>query len=386
MRSVIFFFVVAIIIFIYGAFNYYIGYRGWHSLGSCSSFLNRRVYWVIFWLLVAAYPAAQMGQRFLPAGIGRWLTITGAYWTAAMFYFLLIILVIDAVRLLDRFFYILPQAVRENPLTPPVTGGVVLAIVAAILIYGTFNALNPGITRYDLTIEKKSGSVEKLDIIMVSDIHLGSIVRTGRLRKLAEEADRIKPDLILLSGDIVDESMEPPEVDNMVKIFGKMQARYGKFAVPGNHEYISGHADAAFRYLEQGGFRVLRDEYVKVADSFYIVGRDNSSHQAPRAKRRELSAVMEGVDRSLPVILLDHEPVDLENARENGVDLQLSGHTHRGQLFPNNLITGKIYEQDWGLLQKGTLNLIVSSGYGTWGPPIRTGNKPEIVEITVRFP
>ncbi len=386
MRSVIFFFVAAVIVFIYGAINYYIGYRGWHSLGGSIPFLNRRVYWVVFWFLVVAYPAAQMVKRFLPDVIGRWLTITGAYWTAAMFYFLLIILAIDAVRMLDRFFGILPETIKANPHTPPVTGGVVLALVAGILIYGTFNALNPRITRYDLTIDKKAGSLEKLDIIMVSDIHLGSIIRTGRLQQLAEEADRRKPDLILLAGDIVDESMEPLEVDNMVRIFGKMQARYGKFAVPGNHEYISGHADDAFRYLEKAGFRVLRDEYEKVAGSFYIVGRDNTSHQAPRVKRKELSKLMKGVDRSLPVILLDHEPIDLENGRENGVDLQLSGHTHRGQLFPNHLITGRIYEQDWGLLQKGTLNLIVSTGYGTWGPPIRTGNKPEIVEITVRFP
>ncbi|WP_418791611.1 metallophosphoesterase [Phosphitispora sp. TUW77] len=344
MKSIIFIFVAAIIIFIYGAINYYIGYRGWHSLAVSISFLNRKVYWVVFWLVVSAYPAAQILERFLPAVISRWITITGAYWIAAMFYFLLIIMLIDFIRLVDRFFGILPEAIKVNPLTPLTTGGVVLALVTGILVYGTFNALNPEITRYDLVIDKKPDSVKKLDIIMVSDIHLGSIVRTNRLQKLVEEAYRLNPDLILFSGDIVDQSMEPTEVDNMVNVFGNMQARFGKFAVPGNHEYISGHADDAFAYLEQAGFRVLRDEYVKVADSFYVVGRDNTSHQGPRTVRRQLSELMEEVDRSLPVILLDHEPNDLANARENGVDLQLSGHTHRGQLFPNHLITGWMYE------------------------------------------
>jgi hypothetical protein len=94
---------------------------------------------------------------------------------------------------------------------------------------------------------------------------------------------------------------------------------------------------------------------------------------------------MEGIDRNLPVILLDHQPVNLDEPAQLGIDLQLSGHTHRGQLFPNHLITGRIYENDWGLITRGTLNVVVSSGVGTWGPPIRVGNKPEVVEIVIHF-
>ena len=377
--------VVCIIIFIYGSMNFYIGYRGWHSLGNYIPWLNRRLYWVLFWLLVAAYPAAQIGERFLLPSIGRWITVIGAYWTGAMFYFLLVILAVDFIRLLDRILGFIPQAVKGNPHTAPVIGIIIVVTVATILVYGSLNALNPGITHYDVVVEKKPGSVEQLDIIMVSDIHLGSIVRTGRLQKLAREVKRREPDLIVLAGDIIDQSMEPEEVDSMVNYFEEMEARYGKFAVPGNHEYISGHADDAFRYLEKSGFEVLRDQYVKVADSFYIVGRDNSGHGAAGVVRKQLSELMEGVDRSLPVILLDHQPIDLQNAVKNKVDLQMSGHTHRGQLFPNHLITRRIYEEDWGLLKKDSFHLIVSSGYGTWGPPIRTGNKPEIVDIRVTF-
>ncbi len=94
---------------------------------------------------------------------------------------------------------------------------------------------------------------------------------------------------------------------------------------------------------------------------------------------------MEGVDTSNPVLLLDHQPQNLDEAEKLGIDLQLSGHTHKGQFFPNNLITNRIFENDWGYLHKESLQVIVSSGFGTWGPPIRIGNKPEIVEILIRF-
>jgi len=118
-----------------------------------------------------------------------------------------------------------------------------------------------------------------------------------------------------------------------------------------------------------------------------VVGRDDRSrHRIDGHSRLDLEQVMAEVDTALlPVILLDHEPTELHTSKATGVDLQFSGHTHRGQLFPNNYITSAIYEQDWGYLRKGALQLIVSSGFGTWGPPIRVGNRPEIVQVTVHF-
>ncbi|HBW35391.1 MAG TPA: metallophosphoesterase, partial [Desulfosporosinus sp.] len=103
------------------------------------------------------------------------------------------------------------------------------------------------------------------------------------------------------------------------------------------------------------------------------------------AKRQDLETLMQGVNRSLPVLLMDHQPSQLAEPVEQGVDLQVSGHTHRGQMFPIQFITSRIFENDWGYLRKGDFQLIVSSGYGTWGPPVRIGNTPEIVDITIRF-
>ncbi|HWI54984.1 MAG TPA: metallophosphoesterase, partial [Desulfobacteria bacterium] len=123
-----------------------------------------------------------------------------------------------------------------------------------------------------------------------------------------------------------------------------------------------------------------------VADSFYIVGRDDKSgSRFTGHKRKNLQDIISAVDRSLPVIVMDHQPTNLGETERAGVDLQVSGHTHRGQLFPNHLITRRIYEVDYGYLRKGNLNVIVSSGYGTWGPPIRVGSVAEIVDINVEF-
>ena len=141
------------------------------------------------------------------------------------------------------------------------------------------------------------------------------------------------PDLLLLPGDIIDEDIGPFIEQKMPETF-QLHPKYGVYAVFGNHEYIGGHAEEALYYLSQAGVTVLRDDYVQVADSFYLVGRDDPARQRHAQKSREdLKTIMEN-GYSLPIILLDHQPFNLEEAQAMGVDLQLSGHTHRGQFFP----------------------------------------------------
>ncbi len=196
----------------------------------------------------------------------------------------------------------------------------------------------------------------------------------------------LQPDIVMLPGDIIDENVGPFVEQRMNETFRQLKPKYGTYAVPGNHDSNL----AAIPYVKEAGIQVLTDQYTKVADSFYVVGRDSDlkhgpSDQANNQRRLELAAILKGIDKSLPIILLDHIPSQLAEAQNNRVDLQVSGHTHRGQMFPFHLVTGRMYELDWGLLQKGNLQAIVSTGYGTWGPPIRIGNKPEIVEIKMNF-
>jgi len=195
----------------------------------------------------------------------------------------------------------------------------------------------------------------------------------------------IRPDIVLLCGDIVDEDLGPVIENNLGEMLRSIRSRYGTYAVTGNHEYIGG-VDAACRYLSDHGVKLLRDEAVLIDGSFYLVGReDRSIRQFTGMTRRPLWSIMKGVDRSLPVIMMDHQPLRLSSAVENGVDLQVSGHTHHGQLWPANIVTGLIYEVSRGFKKIGGTSFYVSCGFGTWGPPARLGNRPEVVHIYVRF-
>ncbi len=379
-------FFIGLFIFIYGIINFYIGLRGWQAFGTKIPWLSGRVYWVIFWALALSYLAGRAGEKFLPAGVTYVLTVTGAYWLAAMFYFFPVLVAVDMVRLLDRWLGFLPGIFRNGGWGSQAASLLVLFSVVAIIVYGSWNARHPRVQRYDITIPKTAGSVERLHAVMVSDIHLGEIIHNGRLTQMVDMINKLNPEIVLLPGDIIDENIGPFVEQRMMDTFRRLHPKYGMYAVPGNHEYIGGHIDEAVHYLREAGVQVLSDRYVKIADSFYVVGRDDGSmHGSNRKKRRELAAVMAGIDKSLPVILLSHQPINFEESRQNGVDLQLSGHTHAGQLYPNRLITRRIYENDWGYYRKDTLQVIVSSGFGTWGPPIRVGNTPEIVDIRIKF-
>lgn len=161
---------------------------------------------------------------------------------------------------------------------------------------------------------------------------------------------------------------------------------YGIYAVTGNHEYIGGVKEAV-DYLIKHGIKVLQDEVVLIDDSFYLAGReDRSASNFGGTKRKELNDLLRGVDSSRPVIMLDHQPLSLEEVAADGrVDIQFSGHTHHGQLWPFNFITEMIYEISLGYKKIGNTNFYVSSGWGTWGPPIRTGNTPELIQLKLKL-
>jgi len=162
----------------------------------------------------------------------------------------------------------------------------------------------------------------------------------------------------------------------------KIESKYGVFAITGNHEYI-GNAETSCAYLEAHGIRMLRDEAVEIA-GIYLVGReDRAAKQFANLERKSLADLLAPLDTSKPIVLLDHTPFHLEEAEQHGVDLQLSGHTHHAQIWPWNYITQRVYEVSWGYKKKGNTHVYVSCGAGTWGPPIRIGNTPEIMAITV---
>ncbi|MGE5545184.1 MAG: metallophosphoesterase [Bacillota bacterium] len=373
---------ILIIALVYGLLNFYIGWRLWGVLQHRVPSSLGWVYWVIFWLIALSYIIGRIGVVVLPCRFNTFLTVLGSYWLACMYYLVIILLLIDLTGILDHWIGFLSEAVKNPRL---VALGVTLLTVG-ILVYGSWNARHPRITEYNLEIPKKAGTLEELRIAAVSDVHLGPIVHNGRLRYMVDLVNSRDPDLVLLPGDIIDENVKPFLEQKMPDTLKLLHPKYGTYAVLGNHEYMGGHVEETIHHLEEAGIQVLRDRWVLVADSFYVVGRDETmGRYTGRSSRRPLSDILAGIDHTKPVIMIDHQPIELGEAERCGVDLEVAGHTHLGQLFPNQLITNRLFENDYGYLKKERLQVIVSAGYGTWGPPIRIGNTPEIVHINVRF-
>jgi len=220
-------------------------------------------------------------------------------------------------------------------------------------------------------------------IALASDIHMGTIIGPNRMNRLVNKIDQMQPDLILFAGDVVDEDLQPVIRHNLGEVLLKLKAPMGIYAITGNHEYIGG-VNQAVKYLEAHNITFLRDSAVKISNAFYLAGREDRSKNSS-GKRKDINEILMAVDKSLPIIMMDHQPFELDKVVEAGVDVQFSGHTHHGQMWPLNYITQAIYEVSMGYKKKGNSHFYVSNGYGSWGPPVRIGNRPEIVEVLIRF-
>lgn len=378
-----YFFIISFM-FVFGGLYYYVGLRGWQIFGSRISFLDINAHWIIFAILVLVSVIGLVRIKYLPDILRSRLYLVGSYWLAAMSYIIITLVMVDLIRFLDSWAGILPQVVKSNPDFPFYMGLVFITLLTVLMIYGTWNARTIKVTSYDIHIPKQAGALSQLHIALISDTHLGTI-DDQRHKKIIDKLNSLKPDIVLVAGDITDDIalFEKLGISND---FRTIRSTYGMYASFGNHEYFQKDLGVITDQLEQAGMYVLRDEYAKVAESFYLVGReDKSSIMVSGKKRKALEELMQDMDLKLPVIMLDHKPIDLEEAKNAGVDLQLSGHTHKGQFSPFNLITRKIFKKDYGYLKTESLQLIVTSGAATWGPPIRIGTSSEVVHIIVNF-
>jgi predicted MPP superfamily phosphohydrolase len=175
--------------------------------------------------------------------------------------------------------------------------------------------------------------------------------------------------------------MIPVIKQNMAEELRTIKARYGVFAINGNHEHYAETPTATADYLKSAGIKVLRDEVCLVDSSFYIVGRDDRSN----SQRKSLAELVKGLNQSMPRILMDHQPNYLEEAEKNGIDLQISGHTHNGQFFPGNFLVKYMNELAYGYSKRGKTHYYVSSGLGLWGPQYRIGTQSELVVINLKY-
>ena len=369
---------------LYGLINYYVFLRGWQAIPSDSPI--RTPYAVVFWVVALSFIAGRFLERAAITPFSTAVVWVGSFWFAAFAYFALTALFIDILRLFNYIIPFFPSFITNNiARTKEVIAIGVCSLVAVALVVGYFNARNPRIRTLQLHISKEADSLQRLDIAVASDIHLGTIIGNGRLNDIVDKINGIHADLVLFPGDIVDEDLAPVIKQNLGETLCTIKAKYGVFAVTGNHEYIGG-VEEACKYLTDHGIRVLRDEVVTVNGGISLIGReDRSISQFSGRKRKPLAELMANVDKRYPIILMDHQPIGLHEAVDQGADLQLSGHTHHGQIWPFGWITEAIYEVSWGYMKKGETHIYVSSGVGTWGPPVRLGNTPEIIHLQLTF-
>lgn len=370
-----------IVLLIYFLANLYLYIKGYHAIGLLQA--NRTVYTVIFFTLAALFIVAKVIESRHTSVVTDILNVAGGFWLAFMLYGIMLFFISDIVYALLKVTGVLNG---ENiPIYKKWAFVVTVAASAVFIIGGFINAIIPVVTKYDITINKSAGEVKTMRIAAVSDIHLGSIIRKRSMRKLSGIMAELKPDLVLLLGDIVDGEIGPVMRDDLLQYFTCPKCDYGMLGISGNHEFIGG-ASKTIPYIESKGIRLLKDEVVVLDGGIQLIGRkDRDSERFYGTKRMALQELIAKTDSLKPIILLDHQPFGYDEAVKYGIDLELSGHTHNGQMWPLNHITEMIYELSYGYMRKGNSQFIVSSGYGLWGPRVRSASRSEVLLINITF-
>lgn len=342
------------------------GYVSWHVWRVLPFSTPVKVVVMLLILLALLCMVFQFMSDSVPLGVATAMYEIGNSWLVIMFYLLMAFLVLDIGRLV----HLIPASwLHGNAVTSMVLAGVMLVT----FIGGNIHYNNKQRKEIHLTTDKP---LERpLKIVMLSDLHAGFHNRRAEVSRWVDMINAEHADLILIAGDLIDGNVRPLLAEGTAEELCRFNAP--TYACLGNHDYITG-IDKSMKLLNETGIRILRDEAIDVG-GVTIVGRDDRSNRA----RKNVNQLMQGVPHDNYIVLLDHQPYQLEEAEENGVDLQLSGHTHRGQVWPLNWVTKKMYECDYGQWRRGATDYYVSSGMGIWGGKFRIGTDSEYAVITV---
>ncbi|MDL2255903.1 metallophosphoesterase [Parabacteroides sp. OttesenSCG-928-G06] len=356
---------------IFGGYSY-VYYRIWQMMPPS---LVGRIILIIIGVALVLFPFLSMGLGgVMPSGLTSFMYKAGTSWLIALLYLFMIFVLLDILRIT----HILP--VEKIMYNSWIGLGSVALIITTILSVGYYRYTHK--VRVELTIPVQKASLPggSLRVVAVSDLHLGYGIDKKEFEGWVKLINKENPDIVLIAGDITDNNVTPLYEQDMGAVFSQIKSKYGVYAIPGNHEYIAGKTKA-MDFLKNTAAVALQDSVVLIDDSFYVIGRDDLSNSS-RKSIRELTA---SLDKTKPMILLDHQPYHLEEAAENGIDLQISGHTHGGQVWPATWLTNAIFEKDHGYLQKGNTHYFISSGLGIWGGKFRLGSQSEYVVIDLRL-
>ncbi len=338
----------------------YVLWRTWHLLPFGGAARLAVTGFMLACLLVFFANFAVLRLDRLPMAVARVSYEVGNSAIFVLLYMAMLYLLLDA----GRAIHVVPRSFMMHSVRGTVA---VVAVIAGLFTYGYFHYMHKA--RQPLTLKTEKAPGQPLTIVMLSDLHLGYHNGVDELNRWVALVNREHPDLVLIGGDIIDGHMRPLNAEGMATALRRLQAPV--VACLGNHEYYAG-IDSAVHFYEEAGIRLLRDETITLR-GINIVGRDDRTN--PR--RKSLRTLMTGVDRNRYTILLDHQPYHLEEAEHEGVDFQLSGHTHYGQVWPISWIEDAIYEDAYGPCTKGQTRYYVTSGMGIWGAKFRIGTRSE---------
>jgi predicted MPP superfamily phosphohydrolase len=294
-------------------------------------------------------------------------------------YLFLFVLLFDIFLLINYLFKIIPFEKFKSTWFKITCLSSILFLSVSVVVAGVINFNTIRTSEYRIEIPGKSSEVNHLKIAFTADFHLKEETNIHCVERFAKRIALIRPDILVLGGDIIEGDREDENMTGVEKIFREINTRYGVFGVLGNHEYYAGQDKGSF--FDKAGIKVLCDTIVVIDNSFNLGGRLDSHFRT----RKSIDDLMKHATESFPVILIDHRPTEIDQVSRTAVDVQLSGHTHNGQLFPINLITRGVYQLSWGYRKIGNTHFFVTSGIRLWGPPVRTTGKSEIMVIDITF-
>lgn len=380
MSVVIIILIMALLLFA----NYYVGMK-YHKLIRIEKRTRYNViYWVFHGVMVVIFIInfIMFFSGNHSGGITSEVEYLAAFFAGFVLYSIVLFLIRDLFVFISKFIPFHKFARRAG--NTLYRGGIfVMALSSIITCYGLYNAKNYKVIDYNVTIERKQSDLESLNAVFISDAHLGCAVGAKELQTIVDKINACNPDIVFLGGDMFDDGTDNELKLQASSILGGIVSTYGTYYVIGNHECYLGDDAAQEKYFSDAGIHVIDDKVVTIDNKFILVGRKDLT-----GGREELSELMENVNtEELPVIMLDHEPKfgNMKEAGERGVDLQFSGHTHAGQIFPTYILNSLHIQPMYGKFKTGDMTTLVSSGVGAWAVPIRVGSPSEIMNTKILF-
>ena len=332
----------------------------------------------LFLLVVVGYPAAETLAHGPGSGLMDIITLAGYSCLPLLLYLIMTVVLVDLIIGALRLSGILSKETVQSPRSKRQRLLFIMGIPILAVGLGIVNHNILRIKEYRIELPRRSGTIKELRLLFMADLHLRKLTPDGFLDRLVEKVNSQRPDIILIGGDILEGDRRGEDLGRYERLFRQMKSKYGLFAVQGNHER---HGRTSPAFFERFGIRLLNDETVTIKRSFSVLGLTDSRDRTSKS----LNALLQTPPRDLPRILLKHQPIWFDYTIKNGIDLQLSGHTHHGQLFPVNILTSLEYDLSWGYLKRDKTQFIVTSGVQGWGPPVRTAGRSEILLIRISF-